>query len=195
VNSESRHQLELLEALSENAETTQRRLSTKVGIALGLTNMYLKRLVRKGYVKCVNVSSNRLVYLVTPAGIAEKTRLTYEFMEYSVRLYRDARARVRDVLAPVAGPNVRVAIYGSGEAAELTYLCLAELGIRPVTVFSDTDDPMPFNLPARPIAQHAMVQFDLLIVASFENPSPMFQVLERVGVDRSRLLPLRELRQ
>ena len=71
-------ELHLLEALHGDQRITQRRLSTKLGIALGLTNLYLKRLVRKGYVKCVTVPHNRMRYLVTPRGIAEKTRLTYE---------------------------------------------------------------------------------------------------------------------
>ena len=39
-------------------------------MALGLTNLYLKRLIRKGYVKCVTVSPNRLVYSLTPKGVA-----------------------------------------------------------------------------------------------------------------------------
>src|SRR5262249_51175482 len=76
---EAQRQLQLLEAVQEDSRVTQRGLATKLGIALGLTNIYLKRLVRKGYIKCVNVQSNRLTYLITPRGIAEKARLTYEF--------------------------------------------------------------------------------------------------------------------
>ena len=60
MNSDARHELNLLEALTEDAHVTQRNLSAKLGMALGLTNIYLKRLVRKGYIKCVNVRPNRL---------------------------------------------------------------------------------------------------------------------------------------
>src|SRR4029079_1730593 len=95
IDVEDRRNLQALEAIAEDAHITQRSLSSKLGIALGLTNIYLRRLVRKGYVKAVNVQSNRLRYLLTPTGIAEKTRLTYEFMEYSLHLYRNARSNVR----------------------------------------------------------------------------------------------------
>ena len=66
--------LQVLEAVTQNSRITQRLLSTKLGIALGLTNMYLRRLTRKGYIKCVNIRPNRLRYLITPHGIAEKAR-------------------------------------------------------------------------------------------------------------------------
>ncbi len=79
---EDHRNLQALEAIAEDSRITQRTLSSRLGIALGLTNIYLRRLVRKGYIKCVNVQSNRLRYLLTPKGIAEKTRLTYEFMQY-----------------------------------------------------------------------------------------------------------------
>ena len=57
---EEHRDLKLLEALEQDSRVTQRSLASKLGIALGLTNIYLKRLVRKGYIKCVNVRSNRL---------------------------------------------------------------------------------------------------------------------------------------
>jgi len=73
---ESHRDLRVLEAVAADGRTTQRRLSHQLGIALGLTNLYLKRLARKGFIKCVNVRANRVRYLITPTGIAEKTRLT-----------------------------------------------------------------------------------------------------------------------
>ena len=117
---ESHRELKVLEAISENGRTSQRSLAAHLGIALGLTNLYLKRLVRKGYIKCVNVQSNRLLYLITPKGIAEKSRLTLGFMEYSLRVFREGRNHLKAILQPYAShPSTRIAIHGSGEAAEL----------------------------------------------------------------------------
>jgi hypothetical protein len=65
------------------------------------------------------------LYFITPQGITEKTRLIYEFMEYSLQLYRDARRHLRTVLQPMASDGRhRIAIYGAGEAAELACLTL-----------------------------------------------------------------------
>src|SRR6202158_3060182 len=117
---EARRELTVLEAVAGDQHITQRNLAVRLGIALGLTNIYLKRLIRKGYIKCINVQSNRLLYLITPQGIAEKTRLTYEFMEYSLHLYREVRQHLTEVLSPCRDQgNSRFAVYGIGEAAEL----------------------------------------------------------------------------
>src|SRR5499426_227670 len=124
MNVEARRNLQALEAIAHDGRITQRSLANKLGIALGLTNIYLKRLVRKGYVKCVGIQPNRLSYLITPRGIAEKARLTYEFMDYSLHLYGEVRQHLRTVLQECAAADRRVAIYGRGEAAELAYLSL-----------------------------------------------------------------------
>src|SRR5687768_3332139 len=115
---ESRRDLRVLEAVAENQRITQRGLAGHLGIALGLANVYVKRLARKGYIKCINIQSNRILYLITPKGIAEKTRLTYEYMQYSLHLYGQVRVHLRAVLQPLAGNgHKRIAIYGTGEAA------------------------------------------------------------------------------
>src|SRR5258708_7866237 len=94
--------LQVLEAVAGNDRITQRRLAERLGIALGLTNVYVKRLVRKGYIKCINIQSNRILYLITPKGITEKTRLTYEYMQHSLRVYGQVRGHLRKVLQPLA---------------------------------------------------------------------------------------------
>ena len=48
---EARRDLKLLEAVEQDSRVTQRSLAGRLGIALGLTNIYLKRLARKGYIK------------------------------------------------------------------------------------------------------------------------------------------------
>ena len=131
-DTEAHRDLQLLEAIERNARITQRTLANQMGIALGLTNIYIKRLVRKGCIKCVNVQSNRITYLLTPRGIAEKLRLTYEFMDYSLHLYGEVRQHLRAVIRECAAADRRVAIFGRGEAAELSYLALKEFGLEPI---------------------------------------------------------------
>src|SRR3990167_3465875 len=95
---EAHRDLRLLEAVHQDSRVTQRGLAGKLGIALGLANIYLKRMVHKGFIKVVNVQPNRITYLVTPRGIAEKARLTYEFMDYSLHLYGEVRQHLRTAL-------------------------------------------------------------------------------------------------
>src|SRR6267143_2330324 len=95
-------ELEILTAIGEGRPLTQRALAQRLGIALGLTNLYLKRLAKKGSIKIAEfprkpAARKRLRYLLTPRGISEKTRLTYEHIAYALNLYRRARETLRGV--------------------------------------------------------------------------------------------------
>jgi DNA-binding Lrp family transcriptional regulator len=188
---ESRRDLQLLEALEQEATITQRTLSSRLGIALGLTNLYLKRLIRKGYVKCVTVSPNRLVYALTPKGVARKGRLTYEFMKYSLDFYRDARQHLRRSLARAVAQRQRVAIYGTGDAAELVYLLLRDMGLELVAVFSDEPAEHFLGVPVLPITDHGTVTYDVLVVAVLERPAGTAKLLRQCGVADEKVLMLR----
>jgi DNA-binding Lrp family transcriptional regulator len=189
---EAHRDLKLLEAVEQDSRVTQRSLASKLGIALGLTNIYLRRLVRKGYIKCVNVRPNRISYLITPRGIAEKARLTYEFMDYSLHLYGEVRQHLRHALQECAAAGQRVAIFGRGEAAELAYLSLKEYGLEPVAVF-DVDGGHEFlGMPVRPIREHDQVGYDLMIVATLERSGQQLAALVADGVPLAKLFPLRQ---
>jgi DNA-binding Lrp family transcriptional regulator len=191
---EARRHLRLLEAVEEDSRVTQRGLAVKLGIALGLTNIYLKRLVRKGYIKCVNVQSNRLSYLITPRGIAEKVRLTYEFMDYSLHLYSEVRHHLRGMLHVCAASGSRIAIYGRGEAAEIAYLSLKEFRLEPVAIFDEEGGKDFLGMPVRPIAEHGDVPYDFMVVATLDGSGQQCVSLIRDGVPPTKLFPLRQTR-
>jgi DNA-binding MarR family transcriptional regulator len=188
---ESRRDLQLLEALEHESTITQRTLASRLGMALGLTNLYLKRLVRKGYVKCVNVSPNRLVYALTPKGVARKGRLTYEFMKYSLDFYRDARQHLRRSLVEAVAEKKRIAIYGTGDAAELVYLLVRDMGLELVAVFELEDGGQFLGLPVLKLADHVTVSYDVLIVGLLERPAGTAKLLRQAGVPVDKTLMLR----
>ena len=189
---EAHRDLRLLEAVHEDSRVTQRGLASKLGIALGLANIYLKRMIHKGYIKVVNVQPNRISYLITPRGIAEKARLTYEFMDYSLHLYGEVRQHLREAMQDCAEAGKRVAIYGSGEAAELAYLSLKETGLDPVAVFDQSGGRVFLGIPVQPVADHHTVDFDLMIVATLDRSGQSLDDLINLGVPRDKLFPLRK---
>src|SRR5690349_15083282 len=188
---ESRRDLQLLEALEQESTITQRTLASRLGMALGLTNLYLKRLIRKGYVKCVTVSPNRLVYALTPKGVARKGRLTYEFMKYSLDFYRDARQHLRSSLSRAVAERQRVAIYGTGDAAELVYLLVRDMGLQLVAVFGPENADHFLGMRVLPIVEHATVTYDVLVVAVLERPAGTAKLLRQCGVPDEKVLMLR----
>ncbi len=129
--SEKQHELELLEALEKEPETSQADLAVKVGVAVGTVNWYLKRWAAKGYVKIKRIGRWRWRYLLTPQGVAEKARLVGEYMEASLALYRRTRAEAQSLLRQVKSAGYsEVTITGSGDIAEIAELTCLELGLR-----------------------------------------------------------------
>jgi DNA-binding MarR family transcriptional regulator len=192
VNPESHRDLQLLEAFSGDERVSQRRMASRLGIALGLTNLYVKRLARKGYIKCVNLRSNRVLYLITPKGIAAKARLTYEFVEHSLKLYAQARSHLRTTIAAqVAQAHRRFVIYGTTEAAELAYLSLRELGIEPISVISDEPNGPFLGIAVHPLADHTALDYDLIIVATLDPSAPFVTRLLAAGVPVEKICTLR----
>ena len=191
MNQASQRDLKILTEIAERSDVTQRGLSGSLGIALGLTNLYLKRLARKGYIKVTTVPSNRFKYLLTPKGIARKTRLTYEYMSFSLALYRETRQRLREALQPiVVGGVKRVALCGTDEAAELTYLTLKEVGLDPIAVFGDGGPSVFFDVPVRPVRDLLDVEVDCVIVVTFAAADGALEQVTRLGLPREKLIVL-----
>jgi DNA-binding MarR family transcriptional regulator len=125
------NELRILEILQQAPDTTQASLAAQLGVAVGSVNWYLKRLIRKGYIKATRMERRRLKYLVTPQGIALKARLASQYLEASLQVYRELRREAADTLS-----NVRAAGFGSiviaedGEAMEILRLTCLELGVK-----------------------------------------------------------------
>lgn len=82
--------LEILDIVQRNEQVSQRHLASQLGVALGLANSYLKRCVKKGWVKVQQAPANRYLYYLTPTGFTEKSRLTAEYLSTSLGFYREA---------------------------------------------------------------------------------------------------------
>ncbi len=190
---ESQRDLEILSTIAQGGLLTQRSLAQKLGIALGLANLYLKRLARKGYIKVTTIPPNRIKYLLTPKGVAEKTRLTYAYMEYSLQLYRQTRRALREALVPLAqAGHRRVVLYGTGEAAELAYLALQELGLELAGVVDGDGKQGTFlGLPIRALVDLPRESVDVIIVATFATADGVIQTLTEQGIPREKIVPLR----
>jgi DNA-binding MarR family transcriptional regulator len=191
--------LEILTAIGEGTPLTQRALAERLGVALGLTNLYLKRLARKGLIKIVEfprkpAARKRFRYLLTTRGLAEKARLTYEHMSYSLHLYRRTRQTLRESLSRLPADGLkRIALCGAGDAAELAYLTLREFGLEPVGVFADGQGERFLGQAVQTLADLRPDEIDAVIVASFEPPEPQVAALVARGVPRERCITLRRL--
>ncbi len=193
MDREAQRDLAILSEIEGAAEVTQRGLANKLGIALGLTNLYLKRLARKGYIKVTTIPRHRVKYLLTPQGITEKTRLTYEYMQYSFVLFRQSRQFLRHQFTALAeAGRKRVVFVGVGEAAELADLTLRELGLDLVAVADAAAAGTRFlDHEVVPLAAIPALEFDQAVVTSFDRPEALVERLLAVGVPPEKISAIR----
>ena len=115
--------LGLLKAVHRDKTLTQRSAAHELGVALGLVNTYLKRCVTKGLIKVQHAPASRYVYYLTPQGLAEKGRLTAEFLSQSLNLFRQAQQEYQKILEECTKRDFRrIALCGTSELAEILVL-------------------------------------------------------------------------
>ena len=123
-------ELVLLEQIERDPDVTQASLASQLGVAVGTVNWHLKRLIDKGYVKVKRAQRRKLRYIITPEGIALRARLTVNYIETSMRLYRRTRQRVRELLTEVQKAGYQqVSITGDGDIADICRLTCLEQGV------------------------------------------------------------------
>ena len=92
-------QFNVLRKVEKEPDTSQRKLATELGFSLGKLNYCLKALQKKGLVKINNFKNNKnkinYIYLLTPKGIAAKTKLTINFMRKKMREYDELRKEIK----------------------------------------------------------------------------------------------------
>ncbi len=123
-------EMALLEKIEYDPDINQATLAAQLGVAVGTVNWHLKRFVEKGYVKVKRAQRRKLRYIITPEGIAFRARLTMNYIEQSMHLYRLVRERARKALIELkrAGFN-SVRIKGDGDLADVCRLTCMEQGI------------------------------------------------------------------
>jgi len=198
------HARRILDAVEANAQVSQRTLASDLGIALGLTNLLVRRLVRKGLLHAIHVQPNRVRYLITPAGIAERARLARSYFDLSLSFYRQTRSRIQERFTTLAVQHARIypqaaaariVFFGAGEVAEIGYVCLAETSLQLVGVIDSRREKAFFGIPVRgPVAltglEVAGQPFDWLVLMSFEDFEPRSSELTASCVPPDRIFTL-----
>ena len=179
----------LLDEISNNKDLTQRDLSLKLGVALGLVNSYLKALISKGYITVSGIPRKRCTYYLTSNGFSEKARLTYQHLQNLTSLYKVARKDFSALFARLEGSGIkRLAFCGVDEITEIAYLSLKESGLELAAIC----DPMPsrkkfLGHSVIPVSELPQVEFDLVVITSFLSGEALRLALIESGIGEDRI--------
>jgi len=163
--------LKILEEIEGDHAPSQRDMARKLNVSLGLVNSFIKRLANKGYFKVSTFPANRVKYILTPKGAAEKTRLTFEYIEISYQYYKGARVRLRKLFDELSALQVkRVVFYGVSDLAEIAYISLQETSLRFVAVVDDRKAGERFlGQQVRDSDELESLRFDRVLITDMEH--------------------------
>jgi len=170
--------LGVLNAIEENSSVTQRHVANDLGVALGLVNSYLKRSIKKGFVKIRHAPANRYAYYLTPAGFSEKSRLTAEYLSGSFHFFRNARQECTQILEQCEEfEHRKIILAGASDLAEIVYLCAQEHAIEIVGVVDSENGDQPFlTLPGFGDLK-GPGNFDAIVVTNLLEPQSVYNDL------------------
>ena len=164
-------ELEILERLESNGHLTQRDLSREVGIALGLVNHLLKKMVKKGWIKIKNIDAKKIRYLITPEGAREKSSLLYKRVENTIHFYLEAKRVIRDKVIHLKNEGIEdVSIYGINHISEVLFIVLKELGLELACVVDEKKEGKDwFGFRVIGMEEFIDSNSSVLIFASFDK--------------------------
>ncbi len=184
--------LKILEEIDNDYSPSQRDLSKKLNISLGLVNSFVRRLANKGYFKITTIPKNRVKYILTPKGTAEKTRLTYQYIQYSFEFYRKARHDLQKIFKNLEEQGVeRVVLYGVTDFAEIAYISLHETSIKMGGVVDEKKIGKKFfgNVIISPDMLDSF-SFDRIIITSLNEDDTAVDKLLKKGISRNKIVVL-----
>ena len=167
---EEMRDLRLLEELERNPIVSQRELSHKFGIALGVTNACLKRMARKGWIRIRDINPRRIGYYLTPQGVIEKTKLTLHLASYVVQHYAELKRIISQRFLEMQRDGLkRLVFYGVSDEMEVAYITLQGVDLKLVGIVDDVAESksqIVFGYELEPVSRVKELKPDCVLITS-----------------------------
>ena len=124
------HEYDLLNEIAQDSLVTQASLSSRLGIAVGSVNWYIKRLIHRGWVKVSHLDRTRLKYDLTPDGMAIFTQRALSYARDSLKIYNDFRSKAKALVNELQQKGIaQVYIDGDDAIIDILRLTCIEAGL------------------------------------------------------------------
>ena len=192
MEKENIHILRLMGEIERDASPSQRELSSRLNLSLGLVNTFIKRLVTKGYFKVKTMPRNRVMYFLTPKGLARKSRLTVEYLQYSVNFYKDIKNLLINKFKEMEKARLdTVMFFGTGEVAELAYLYVQLTDLQLVGIIDDSQNGSDFfEFGVDGLDRLDQKDWDAILLTRLDNTDQDIATLVEKGVNPNKIAVL-----
>ena len=181
--------LHLLEIIAQDKDSSQRYFSDSLDMSLGLVNKFIKRLVTKGYCKVTSMPGNRIKYILTPAGVVEKTRLTYEYFVSSCQYYKTAVIRLQTFFKGLEQEGARrIVFYGAGELVDVALDSMAGTQLELIGVVDPSMEGKRLaHVGVTTAARLEKMAFDAIVVTAADDHETAIKTIIAAGVAEGKI--------
>jgi DNA-binding MarR family transcriptional regulator len=178
-------ELELLQELEKNPIISQRELSHKFGIALGVTNACLKRMGRRGWIRITGFNHHKIGYYLTPKGFAEKANLTLHLVSWTVQHYSALKEIIGKKFLEMQDRGIeRIVFYGVSDEMEVAYITLQGVNLELVGIVEDEDKMINkkeiFGFKLRDMSEIETMKPDAVLITSLTNQKEREEKLRKL---------------
>lgn len=163
-------ELELLQELEKNPIISQRELSHKFGIALGVTNACLKRMVRRGWIRITGFNHHKIGYYLTATGFAEKAKLTLHLISWTVEHYSKLKDLIGKRLLEMENQGIeRIVFYGVSDEMEIALITLQGTNLKLAGIIEDDEKYVSriiFGYELEPVSRVKGLKPDAVLITS-----------------------------
>ena len=182
--------LQILDELAKNDTVTQRDLSNRLGIALGLVNSYVRNLIAKGYITVKAIPPKRYGYYLTPKGFMEKTRLACDLLQDYTRIYREAKSNYRTIFHALENAgNTRIIFAGVDEVAEFAFITMQETRLHLVGMVDTERNGEKFlDFVIQPLSAVRNHPYDSILITTYVRRKQLLELLLASGVQEENIV-------
>jgi DNA-binding Lrp family transcriptional regulator len=178
-------ELEILKHVEKDARLNNRLAAARLGCSVKLAHELLRKMVDRGCLHIRKLHSRRWDYFLTPKGIAEKARLTREFISFSRYFYHEARKASSMLCRCLAERGIgEVAFIGTGDLAEISYLGVKEWNLELKVVYGVRKDKF-LGVQVKPFSEFNANAAEAFIICTYNEHNPMLKAELPEGLKRS----------
>jgi len=176
--------LRLLEELEKNPIISQRELSHRFNIALGVTNACLRRMARKGWIRIRGLNHRKIGYYLTPKGMVEKARLTINLISFRVQHYSELKKNITNRLLEMQRGGIkRIVFYGVSEEMEVAFITLQGVNLKLVGIVEDDEkfhSGIVLGYELEPVSRVQELKPDCILITSLTENEQKREKLESI---------------
>tara|TARA_Y100000590_G_scaffold379140_1_gene446580 strand:+ start:2266 stop:2886 length:621 start_codon:yes stop_codon:yes gene_type:complete len=175
---------------AENKEIlSQKKFASNIGIAVGLVNLYIKKCIKKGWIKITNVPNKRYVYYLTPKGFEEKSRLVCQYLKDSFNFLESSKKDFLQLFEIIKKKFKKIAIVGNGELVEVALIVAQASDTKIDIIYSDSIKRKEILEVPVTNSISKLIEMDIIIFAEYNDAQRLNNLLQKKITNKKFLYP------